>query len=208
MSDTDYHLCLASRSPRRGELLAQIGVRFRVEVADTDETPRPDESPALYVRRVALGKARAVVERSASSVRLPVLAADTAVVLGERILGKPRDREDALEMLRALSGRSHRVLSAIALISSGHVHTDLSESCVTFRQIEEHEMLHYWQTREPCDKAGGYAIQGLGALFVAHLQGSYSGVMGLPLFETGRLLEAAGITLGQTSIQTRLTPDT
>ncbi len=195
MPVTDDQLCLASRSPRRSELLAQIGVRFRVVAADIDEAHYPGESPETYVKRVAAAKAQAVGTACVHGAPLPVLGADTAVVLGGRVLGKPRDREDALAMLRALSGRSHRVLSAIALMSGGCVRTDLSVSDVTFRRIDEDEMLRYWRMGESHDKAGGYAIQGLGALFVADLHGSYSGVMGLPLFETGRLLQSAGIAL-------------
>ncbi|MBK1721576.1 Maf family protein [Thiocystis violacea] len=195
MRDADHDLYLASRSPRRGELLAQIGVRFSVRAADTDETPRAGESPEAYVRRVALDKARVVSDQLGAAGQAPVLAADTAVVLGERILGKPRDEADAREMMRALSGCTHRVLTAVAVLSEGRAWTDLSDSRVTFRCIDEDEMRRYWQTGEPRDKAGGYAIQGLGALFVADLRGSYSGVMGLPLFETGRLLARAGLRL-------------
>jgi septum formation protein len=187
---------LASNSPRRRELLAQIGVRFRVIALSLDETPVPAEAPDDYVRRVALEKARAgrelVAGRGGSD--LPVLAADTAVVLDKRVLGKPRDREDALAMLRLLSGRRHRVLSAVALVDTEET-IALSESEVWFRGISDVEARAYWATGEPADKAGGYAIQGLGALFVEHLCGSYSGVMGLPLFETAALLETAGVRL-------------
>lgn len=190
------HIYLASNSPRRRELLAQIAVRFRVIALSLDETPLPGEAPDDYVRRVALEKARAgrelVAGRSGSD--LPVLAADTAVVVDERVLGKPRDREDALAMLRLLSGRGHRVLSAVALVGADEA-VALSVSEVRFRSIGEAEARAYWETGEPADKAGGYAIQGLGALFVEHLSGSYSGVMGLPLFETAELLRAAGIPL-------------
>lgn len=193
MSDADPHIYLASRSPRRAELLTQIGVRFAVVCADTDERVHPGESPEGYVERVALDKARAVDAGAMGFGGLPVLAADTAVVLEERILGKPRDEADALAMLRALSGRAHRVLTGVALVAGGRTGYALSESRVRFRAIDEAELRGYWRTGEPRDKAGGYGIQGLGALFVAGLEGSYSGVMGLPLFETGRLLAQAGI---------------
>ncbi|NEX21408.1 septum formation inhibitor Maf [Thiorhodococcus mannitoliphagus] len=193
--DADPQIYLASRSPRRAELLAQIGIRFALAPADTDETPRQGESPRDYVSRVALDKARAAASALGSAAALPVLAADTAVVSGDRILGKPRDEAEALAMLRALSGSTHRVLTGVCLAVGQAMRSVVSESQVSFRPISEAEMRRYWQTGEPCDKAGGYAIQGLGALFVTHLRGSYSGVMGLPLCETGQLLERAGIGL-------------
>lgn len=193
MSDADYQIYLASRSPRRRELLDQIGVRFAVVEADTDETRLPGEQPEDYVLRVAADKARAARAALPRSDHRPVLGADTAVVVGEQILGKPDDREDALAMMRLLSGRAHRVLTAVALIADDGERTDLSETRVTFRTLDEDEVLRYWRTGEPRDKAGGYGIQGYGALFVSGLNGSYSGVMGLPLFETGRLLAQVGI---------------
>jgi septum formation protein len=195
MSDADHQIYLASRSPRRRELLAQIGVRFAVVTCDTDETRLPGEHPEDYVLRLALEKARAVRASLPRSDHRPVLGADTAVVVGERILGKPEDREEALAMMRLLSGRAHRVLTAVALITADGERTDLSETRVTFRTLDEDEVLRYWRTGESRDKAGGYGIQGHGALFVSGLNGSYSGVMGLPLFETGRLLAQVGIEL-------------
>lgn len=191
----EHQIYLASRSPRRGELLTQIGVRFAVIAADIDETPRPEESPAEYVRRIALEKGRAGRSVLPERDGRPVLAADTAVVSEGHLLGKPRDREDAARMLRLLSGQTHRVLTAVALIAGAREWVEISASRVTFRPIREEEIRRYWRTGEPLDKAGGYGIQGHGALFVAALEGSYSGVMGLPLFETGRLLEQAGIEL-------------
>ncbi len=193
MNDADHQIYLASRSPRRRELLGQIGVRFAVVEADTDETRLPGEHPEDYVLRLAVAKARAARETIPHQDRRPVLGADTAVVIGEQILGKPETREESLAMMQLLSGRAHRVLTAVALISEDGERTDLSESRVTFRTLDESEALGYWHTGEPRDKAGGYAIQGYGALFVSGLNGSYSGVMGLPLFETGRLLAQAGI---------------
>ncbi|MBK1717113.1 Maf family protein [Thiocystis violacea] len=197
MTDADHQhdIYLASRSPRRGELLTQIGVRFAVVGADLDETPRPGESPECYVGRLALEKARLGRSRVPDLDRRPVLAADTAVVLGERILGKPEDQAEFLRMMGWLSGQTHRVLTAVALLAEGEVWHEISESRVTFRVIDPEERLAYWRGGEPQDKAGGYGIQGLGALFVAGLQGSYSGVMGLPLYETGLLLRRAGIRL-------------
>ncbi|EXJ16349.1 Maf family protein [Imhoffiella purpurea] len=187
------HIYLASNSPRRAELLTQVGVRFAHLAVETDETGRPGEAPEDYVRRVAADKARAGRARLGADDSLPVLAADTAVVLGDRVLGKPRDRGEALGMLAALSGRTHRVLTAVALMTGRDLEVALSESRVRFRPIEDGEARRYWETGEPADKAGGYGIQGRGALFVEAIEGSYSGVMGLPLFETGQLLRRAGI---------------
>ncbi len=187
-------LFLASKSPRRRLLLEQIGIRFEVIDIDLDEARRPGEAPDSYVLRLALEKARAGRARVESPHCPPVLAADTAVVVGNRILGKPSDRQDAAAMLRLLSGRTHQVLSGIALVGKHEYERQaLSVSEVRFRTVSAQEADAYWESGEPCDKAGGYAIQGRGALFVADLRGSYSGVMGLPLFETARLLAAAGI---------------
>jgi septum formation protein len=183
-------LCLASVSPRRRELLSQIGVSHIVAGAEIDETALPGEAPRDYVLRLAREKALAVRR---GGQRLAVLGADTTVVLDGKIFGKPRDREDAIRMLGDLSGRSHEVLTAIALARSDGVVERLSASRVRFRKISHEECAAYWETGEPRDKAGGYAIQGLGAVFIESLSGSYSGVMGLPLFETGELLRAAGI---------------
>jgi septum formation protein len=193
MTDQGPQIYLASRSPRRRELLDQIGVRYALVEAHVDESLHPGEQPEDYVLRVALEKARRARAALSPDDRRPVLGADTAVAVGERILGKPRGREDALEMLGLLSGRTHRVFTAVALIAPDGERTDLCESRVTFRTLERAEALRYWDTGEPRDKAGAYAIQGFGALFVAGLIGSYSGVMGLPLFETGRLLGQVGI---------------
>jgi septum formation protein len=182
---------LASQSPRRRELLQQIGVSHEVLQVSVDETPRTGEAAAEYVLRLALAKAEAGARQSR---RLPVLAADTAVVLGDRILGKPADRTEAIAMLQCLAGRTHKVLTGVAL-HHGRSDSRLSVSRVTFRPISEQEALAYWATGEPADKAGGYGIQGRGALFISQLQGSYSGVMGLPLFETAELLQRAGVKL-------------
>jgi septum formation protein len=186
-------LALASASPRRRGLLDQIGIRYRVVPVAVDESQRGGESPRDFVLRLALAKARAGAALGAAA-GLPVLAADTAVVIDDAVLGKPADREQGLAMLARLSGRTHRVLSAVAMVA-GREATRLSESAVTFRSILESEQDAYWATAEGRDKAGGYAIQGRGAVFVAHLTGSYSGVMGLPLFETTELLVEFGISL-------------
>ena len=164
--------------------------------ADVVEARAAGESPERYVCRVALDKARAAVGVLRPDWSRPVLAADTAVVLDGQCLGKPANRQDALALLGQLSGRTHRVLSGIALVAAdGSEATALSESLVRFRAIGRDEAIAYWDTGEPTDKAGGYGIQGIGALFVADLRGSYSGVMGLPLFETACLLEQAGISV-------------
>jgi septum formation protein len=183
-------VCLASLSPRRRELLAQIGVPHVVSAADIDETPLPGEAAADYVVRVARAKALAVRARG---MALPVLAADTTVVVDGRVCGKPADEGAGVAMLQQLSGRTHQVLTAVALSRSGALASRLSASEVRFRVLSLEECVAYWRSGEPRDKAGGYAIQGRGAVFVEYLSGSYSGVMGLPLFETAQLLAAAGI---------------
>jgi nucleoside triphosphate pyrophosphatase len=184
---------LASGSPRRRELLQQIGVSFRVIQADLDETALQAEAPAAYVSRLAEAKALAGWQGSCGMEQAPVLAADTAVVLDGKILGKPKDGDDAMRMLRELSGRTHEVLTAVALRTAAGCEVKLSRSCVTFRSIDAAETRAYWDSGEPRDKAGAYAIQGYAAIFIADLKGSYSGVMGLPLFETAQLLETAGV---------------
>jgi septum formation protein len=192
---SDDFVYLASASPRRGQLLQQIGVPFQVLSVTVDESIIPGEDPSEYVSRLAAAKADAGVARRAvsGSPERPVLAADTAVVIGREILGKPAGKDDAVRMLRLLSGRTHEVLTCIAVAAGGRTATSMSRSEVTFRDITGAEAAEYWLTGEPNDKAGGYAIQGLGAVFVAQLRGSFSGVMGLPLFETATLLQAAGV---------------
>ncbi|MHB8811931.1 MAG: Maf family protein [Steroidobacteraceae bacterium] len=187
---TDPVICLASISPRRRELLAQIGVPHRVVAAHVDESLQPTEAPADYVARLARLKATTVRQRGEI---LPVLAADTTVVLEGSVYGKPSGRADGLAMLAALAGRTHQVLTAVALATTSGVALRLNCSSVRFRDIGHAEMEAYWETGEPRDKAGGYAIQGYGAAFIAELSGSYSGVMGLPLLETAELLREAGI---------------
>jgi len=186
---------LASASPRRRALLLQIGVPFQILSVSVDESVAPGEAPFDYVSRLAGAKAsqgRLQSLKDGSAVR-PVLAADTAVVIDGEILGKPVDCEDAVRMLRLLSGRTHEVLTAVALSTAGRLESAVSRSDVTFRTISEMEARDYWNTGEPRDKAGGYAIQGHGAVFVAELRGSYSGVMGLPLYETAEFLRLAGV---------------
>lgn len=195
MSERHPDLYLASASPRRGELLAQIGLRFQVLAVEVDETPRPGEEPGVLVRRLALEKARAGRAQLPADNPLPVLGADTEVVLDGKVLGKPRDEEDAAAMLARLSGRSHQVLSAVAVAAAADETARLSVSTVWFRETTAAERLAYCATGEPLDKAGAYGIQGLAAVFVARLEGSYSGVMGLPLYETAEVLAEAGLHL-------------
>lgn len=185
---------LASASPRRQELLTQLGVRFEVVPAAVDETPLSDESGADLVCRLAAAKARAgIAARPVPSA--PVVAADTAVGLGRELFGKPASDADAVRILSRLSGRTHSVWTAVAVADGQRERVELSHSEVTFRALTADEIAAYWRTGEPADKAGAYAIQGRGAQFIADLKGSYSGVMGLPLFETARLLALFGCVL-------------
>lgn len=179
-------ILLASRSPRRRQLLEQIGIPYRELCIAIDETRRHRESPGDYVVRMARSKARAGL--AAADCDAPVLAADTAVVLGDRVFGKPADRADGMAMLLALAGRKHRVMSAVTVADGERMASRLQVSEVSLASITPAEAHRYWETGEPADKAGGYAIQGRAAVFVTHLSGSYSGVMGLPLWETARLL--------------------
>ena len=187
-------LWLASQSPRRRELLAQIGVVFETIDVDVPEVRAAEESPQVYVERVAREKARAglkaVISRDADAV---VLGADTEVVLDNRVFGKPRGADEAAAMLRTLSGRTHEVISVVCCASAQGERIAVCASAVTFADLDAVQIERYVATGEPFGKAGGYAIQGRAAGFIAHLSGSYSGVMGLPLFETVRLLREAGV---------------
>lgn len=185
-------ILLASASPRRSALLTQIGVPHSIRPVDIDETARPGESPAEYVYRLACTKAEMLWDRLDPPQRLPVLGADTTVALGKDILGKPGNSAELLTMLRRLSGRTHQVYTGVALRSERGTQARLSVSDVTFRALNDIEIIAYWQTGEPGDKAGGYAVQGRGAVFIERIHGSYSGVMGLPLFETAQLLQEIG----------------
>lgn len=195
----DFRIYLASNSPRRRELLDQIGVSFRVLQVDVDEVAQPDEDAAALAQRLALDKARAGWNALLRSDSRAVLGADTLVLCEGRILGKPRTRDAGIQMLTELSDKAHEVLTAVALVDAQREQIELSRSQVRFRAITPNEAAAYWDSGEPADKAGGYAIQGLGAVFVAELVGSYSGVMGLPLFETARLLKEFGIEALETT---------
>ena len=180
-------LHLASTSPRRREILETLGIEFDVVPVETDESPLQGETPGEMVLRLAIAKADAA-DRGEF-----VLAADTIVVLGDRVLGKPRDADDCVEMLLALSGRTHAVMTGVALKTPTETRSVLSTTDVQFREIGRDEAYRYWQSGEPCDKAGAYGIQGLGGMFVKTIEGSYSSVMGLPVFETVELLKSAGL---------------
>jgi len=200
VTPVDRGIYLASRSPRRRELLTQIGVRYHLllfrerpgERPEVNEDPRAGEAPDAYVERMARAKAEAGWKRmlQRNLPLAPVLAADTTVALEGRIFGKPADRAEAASMLKELSGRSHEVLTAIALTNGERLDSSLSRSEVHFRKMTPSEIEDYVATGEADDKAGAYAIQGRAARFISELRGSYSGVMGLPLYETARLLEA------------------
>jgi septum formation protein len=186
MSATNLHL--ASSSPRRREILTSLGLTFSHGGVDIDESRQSGESLTDMAVRLAREKALA-----APGVDLPVLAADTIVTLGDRAFGKPASREEGLSMLEALSGKTHRVITGVALRAGGRLETAMSDTAVRFRDIGPDEALAYWHSGEPRDKAGAYGIQGLGGVFVESISGSYSGVVGLPVFETALLLGRAGI---------------
>lgn len=191
-------LCLASASPRRRELLASIGLDVISCAVDIDETPLPDESPEALVIRLAEAKAVAASTRGAlvgDAALLPVLGADTVVVCDGRIFGKPRDRGDGAWMLRQLSGRRHHVITGVAVNGPQGLVSLSVTTHITLRQLSDDEITAYWATGEPLDKAGGFAIQGRGALFVSYLEGSHSAVVGLPLYETAQLLADQGVEL-------------
>ena len=182
-------LQLASTSPRRQEILRSLGLTLTVIAVEIDESRLEGETPQQMVLRLAANKAAAAVSADSQLV----IGADTLVVLGDRVLGKPRGMDDAVEMLMKLSGRSHTVLTGVALWSSTGITSALSQTEVRFREIGRDEARAYWHSGEPCDKAGSYAIQGRGGTFVAAISGSYSGVVGLPVYELAELLGNAGI---------------
>ncbi|MCV6637343.1 Maf family protein [Candidatus Albibeggiatoa sp. nov. NOAA] len=187
-------LYLASQSPRRRELLDQIQVAYQTLKVDTDESVHAGESPETYVQRVALQKAQAGFALQPQDC---VLGADTAVIYQQQILGKPTDKIDAQRMLQTLSGKTHQVMTAVAIVSKSHQLCQLNTSQVTFRTLTQAEIQAYVATQEPMDKAGSYAVQGLASIFIERIEGSYSGVMGLPLYETAQLLQQIDASLLQ-----------
>lgn len=191
MTDAEPRLVLASASPRRRELLCQLGLQFSTKVPEVDERPSPDETPQAMALRLARAKASAVLSQLAPHA--VVLAADTVVCVDEDSLGKPADAAAAAAMLQRLSGRTHTVVTAVAVGCGADVRTAVSTTRVWMRELDATEIDHYVASGEPMDKAGGYAIQGRGAAFVSRIDGSYSGVVGLPLFETLALLATFGV---------------
>lgn len=191
-------LVLASASPRRRELLAQAGFSFEVESIPIDETRQPQESPEAHVQRLAREKAEAVVRarQERSDPRLPVLGADTVVVCGDDVLGKPTDEDDAFRMLRLLSGRTHRVLTGTCLISAAGAEVAIDSTLVTMRPVAEEEIRAYIATGEPRDKAGAYAIQGRAGRWIPRIEGCYFNVVGLPLARVSAMVEAVSRIMG------------
>ena len=183
---------MASASPRREKLLRQLGVNFVTEPQDIVEEKRIDESPEKFVKRMAEEKASSALDKRKEN-DIVVLASDTIVVCDERVLGKPKDKSDGIKMLLTLSNKTHRVLSAITVANALRYKSTVSDTSVLFRKISEIEAEYYWDSGEPEGKAGGYAIQGCGAVSVQSINGSYRGVMGLPLFQTAQLLSEFGI---------------
>ncbi len=197
MQNPGIQVVLASESPRRRELLSQIGLRFEVVAPRIPEEPGARELAGDYAERLAAAKAVAGwrLSRERGLPEVPVLGADTVVCMGGRLLGKPADEDECTEFLEALSGSWHEVMSAVAVAVGEDVETRVNVTRVWFRDLSRSEIHRYWQTGEPVDKAGGYAIQGIGALFVERIEGSYSGVVGLPLLETGELLAGHGVRI-------------
>jgi septum formation protein len=182
---------LASESPRRIELLQQLGLQFEVVNAPVEEVALPNEPPESYVLRIAIEKALSGFNKVAGKA-IWVIGGDTVVMLNGRVFGKPKNEVDAFRMLSKLSGQTHEVLSAVAIVFDGEVFSALNKTSVSFKDLSESEVMDYIKTEEPFGKAGSYAIQGLGAKFIKHIDGSYSAVMGIPLFELNQLLEASG----------------
>jgi len=195
---TEPRILLASASPRRSELLRQVGITHAVRPVDIDESVHDGEAPSAYVLRLAQAKAAALWRQLAAAERRPVLAADTTVALEGELFGKPASLDEARVMLGRLSGRTHEVHTAIAVLHEGGAAARVSSSAVTFRELTPAEIDWYWHTGEPADKAGGYAVQGRAAAFISHIAGSYSGIMGLPLYETWELLAPL---LGLTAVE-------
>mgnify|MGYP001552910772 CR=1 FL=1 len=189
MNEKNTQIYLASKSPRRKELLEQIAVDFEVISADIDETKLQDESAEDFVLRMAIEKAQAGFDIADAGLKKPTLGSDTVVVVDETVLGKPTNQQESIKMLKLLSGRSHFVYTSVAIVDGKNVISATNRTAVTFKTLEHDEIMAYIATGEPADKAGSYAVQGLAAKFITRIDGSYSGVMGLPIFETAQLLE-------------------
>ena len=184
-------LILASKSPRRKELLTQLGYQFHCHAANIDESVRPDEGPAAYVERLAREKALHIAKQQKNKAL--ILGSDTAVIIDGKILGQPKDKQDAVKMLNMLSGAKHQVVTGIAVAEDQRVESTVVSTDVFFKSLSQNEIDNYWESGEPKDKAGAYAIQGMGGQFVKQIQGSYSAVVGLPLYETAQLLAGFGL---------------
>lgn len=182
-------IILASASPRRAELLDQVGISYEIQSVDINEDPMPNESAEDLVKRLAIEKSQAV-----KNVNKPVLGSDTLGLIDDHLLVKPVDLEHSIKMLSVMSGNWHEILSAVAVTYKGNTTVSLNRNRVLFREISKDEMIRYWETGEPQDKAGSYAVQGIAAMFIERIEGSYSGIMGLPLFETIQLLKDLGIS--------------
>jgi len=196
---TDPVLILASASPRRKELLQSLGITTHVCSADIDESQLKGELPENYVERLALEKAKTVMSLLSQDAQvemgnLPILAADTIVTLNQQLFGKPKSQDDAIAIWQTLSGKTHEVMTAIALLKESQQYTALSTSKVSFKELNQQEMEMYWQTGEPVDKAGAYAVQGFASAWVKSISGSYSGIVGLPLYELNGLLKKVGLS--------------
>jgi len=196
---TDPVLILASASPRRKELLQSLGITTHVCSADIDESQLKGELPENYVERLALEKAKTVMSLLSQDAQfeignLPILAADTIVTLNQQLFGKPKSQDDAMAIWQTLSGKTHEVMTAIALLKESQQYTALSTSKVSFKELNQQEMEMYWQTGEPADKAGAYAVQGFASAWVKSISGSYSGIVGLPLYELNGLLKKVGLS--------------
>ena len=186
-------IILASASPRRAELLDQIGVSYQVRAVDIDESSRVDEAAKDLVQRLAKEKAKAVSSQD-NPLLLPVLGSDTLGIVDGSLLVKPQDFDHAYQMLSQMSGCYHEILTAVSISYKGKIFSALNTNKVYFRQLTDKEIKQYWDTGEPVDKAGAYAVQGLAATFIEKIEGSYSGIMGLPLFETSQLLQEVGVS--------------
>ena len=182
-------IILASASPRRAELLDQVGITYDIQSVDINEDPMPNESATDLVQRLAIEKSQAI-----KNANKPVIGSDTLGLIGDQLLVKPTDVAHSIKMLSAMSGNWHEILTAVAVTYKDNTSVLLNRNRVLFRQISQDEMIRYWETGEPQDKAGSYAVQGIAAMFIERIEGSYSGIMGLPLFETMQLLNDLGIT--------------
>lgn len=194
LNSSPLSIYLASKSSRRLQLLEQIGVKAQIIDPNVPEVANPNESPLAYANRLAITKAQSGWIHPDRMLNIPVIGADTIVVCDQQMIGKPINKEDGMAILKQLSGRTHQVITAVAIVHENKMKQAVVESKVTFTELTDQEMESYWNTGEPCDKAGAYAIQGKAAMFISNLTGSYSGVVGLPLFETAALMREFNVS--------------